>query len=177
MNEVNDPIVWTAACYDQLDARDPTVLMKSAYCELRHGVSRSAVEAFMGRRRERTVYTETLAQVCQEGLRDLGYSQGGWEGLVCWIGKQDEWREGDASQREWFRRGFEECHAKFGVDAKLEWRGDVCISYLWPHAYTPDIADTVIQQVLMKYKMPALEGTKYNGEYIEKDLDVSQFKI
>ncbi len=77
-------------------------------------------------------YVEILAKVCQEGLRDMGYGQG-LEG-VCWMGrveKDDEWGEGEASEREWFARGFEECHARFGVDARLEWRGEVC-SILWP---------------------------------------------
>jgi hypothetical protein len=123
VNENDDPIVWTAACYDQLDARDPTVILKSAFCGLRYDKSRRQVEKWIGRRRERAEYVEMLAEVCQEGLRDMGYSEG-LEGGVCWIGKVDEWNEGEASEREWFRRGFEECHARFGVDAKLEWRGE-----------------------------------------------------
>ncbi|KAE9364493.1 hypothetical protein N431DRAFT_447668 [Stipitochalara longipes BDJ] len=155
VNEDDDPVVWTAACYDQLDARDPSVILKSAFCELRHGLSRSKVEKWIGGRRERVYYVETLAKVCQEGLRDMGYSEG-LEGGMCWIGKQDEWSEGEASEREWFKRGFEECHARFGVDAKLEWRGE---------------------QPLVKYRMPVIEGTKFNGEYIEMALDPSQFPI
>jgi hypothetical protein len=135
VNEDKDPIVWTAACYDQLDAQDPNVLVKAAFCGLRHGKTRSRVEKLIGRRRERFGYVEVLAMVCQEGLRDMEHSIG-LDG-VCWIGKvedDDEWMEGEASQREWFRRGFEECHARFGVDAQLEWRGEVCCSLL---LYTP----------------------------------------
>jgi hypothetical protein len=128
----NDPVVWTAACYDQLDAQDPSVILKSAFCGLKYGINRSKVEWWIGRRREQIGYVEILSKVCQEALRDMGYSQG-LEGGVCWIGAWDEWSEGDASEREWFRRGFEECHARFGVDAKLEWRGEVCsISFLSP---------------------------------------------
>jgi hypothetical protein len=115
-----------------LDARDPNVILKSAFCGLRYGTSRPKVERWIGRRRERMGYVEILAKVCQEGLRDMGYGQG-LEG-VCWMGrveKDDEWGEGEASEREWFARGFEECHARFGVDARLEWRGEVC-SILWP---------------------------------------------
>jgi hypothetical protein len=126
VDEDADPVVWTAACYDQLDARDENVLMKSAFCGLRYGISRERVERYIGRRRERVSYVEVLARACQEGLRDMGYGRG-MEG-VCWIGSGgglDEWSEGDASEREWFKRGFEECHARFGVDARLDWRGDV----------------------------------------------------
>jgi hypothetical protein len=127
VDEDADPAVWTAACYDQLDARDSTVVMKSAFCEHRYGLSREKVGRYIGRRRERVSYVEMLARVCQEGLRDLGFTTG-MEG-VCWVGKGgDEWSEGDASEREWFRRGFNECHARFGVDARLEWKGEVCSS-------------------------------------------------
>lgn len=155
MNEDDDPIVWTAACYDQLDTQDPSVILKSAFCGLRYGVSRSKAEWWIGRRRERVGYVEMLAKVCQEGLRDMGYSRG-LDGGVCWIGGQDEWSEGEASEREWYRRGFEECHGRFGVDARLEWRGE---------------------QPLIKYRMPAIEGSKFNGEYMEMALDPSQFTI
>jgi hypothetical protein len=127
VNEDDDPVVWTAACYDQLDAQDPSVILKSAFCGLRYGVSRSKVEWWIGRRRERLGYVEMLAKVCQEGLRDMGHSRD-LDGGVCWIGGQDEWSEGEASEREWFRRGFEECHGRFGVDARLDWRGEVCLS-------------------------------------------------
>jgi hypothetical protein len=125
VHEDYDPIVWTAACYDQLDARDPSVILESAFCQVRYGMSRKKVERWIGRRRERVGYVQMLARVCQEGLRDMGYSKGVLEGGMCWIGAQDEWSEGDASEREWFRRSFEECHARFGVDAKIEWRGEV----------------------------------------------------
>ena len=125
VDELSDPVVWTAACYDQLDARDENVLMKSLFCGLKYGISRGVVERNIGGRRERVSYVEMLAKVCQEGLRDMGYGRG-MDG-VCWIGGVglDEWGEGEASEREWFKRGFEECHARFGVDAKLDWRGDV----------------------------------------------------
>jgi hypothetical protein len=136
VNENSDPIVWTAACYDQLDARDPTAILKSAFCRLRYGLSRGQVARWIGRRRERAEYVEMLAKVCQEGLRDLGYSEG-LDGGVCWIGKVDEWNEGEASEREWFRRGFEECHARFGVDARLEWRGEVCSLYFHALCLSP----------------------------------------
>ena len=42
----------------------------------------------------------------------------------------DEWEEGREGETrngalEYFRRAFEECHAKFGVEVMLEWRDGV----------------------------------------------------
>jgi hypothetical protein len=35
----------------------------------------------------------------------------------------------------------------------------------------------VTKQPIVKYKMPVVKGTKFNGSYIEVALDPSQFRI
>ncbi|TVY45336.1 hypothetical protein LOCC1_G004876 [Lachnellula occidentalis] len=115
----------SAACYDQLDASDVNVLVKGVYCEYRFGLTRSAAERRIGKRRGRMEFVEYLARVCNEALRDMDH----WTGYepVCWMGHGgglERVGEGRNSEREYLRRGFEECHEKFGVQALMNWKED-----------------------------------------------------
>lgn len=121
----------SAACFDQLDASDVNVLVKGVFCEYRFGISRGAAERRIGKRRGRFEFVEYLARVCSEALRDMDH----WTGYepVCWMGhgggdgleRVGEVRNGE---REWMRRAFEECHARFGVEALLSWSEDVSLA-------------------------------------------------
>jgi hypothetical protein len=108
-------VEFSAACYDQLDAQDLNVLAKGVYCEYKHGISRGEAERRIGKRRQWMEFVEHLARVCNEGLRDMDH----WTGheSLCWMGHGggggERVGEGRNSEREWMRRGFEECHARF----------------------------------------------------------------
>lgn len=116
--EMDDDVVRAAACYEQLDSRDMDVLLKGVYCDYKFGKGRGQVRREIGGRRHRLEYVEYLARVCQEGLRDIGHFNA--RGGVCWVG-----RGSDGTEKMWMKRGFEECHTRFGVDVRVDWEGDV----------------------------------------------------
>ena len=68
-----EDVLGANACYEQLDARDEMVLTKGLWCEYKFGLTRAQAESSIGVRRERIQYVESLAQICQEGLRDLSH--------------------------------------------------------------------------------------------------------
>ncbi|TVY33642.1 hypothetical protein LSUB1_G005963 [Lachnellula subtilissima] len=142
-----------AACFDQLDASDVNVLVKGVYCEYRFGLSRSDAERRIGKRRGRMEFVENLARVCNEAMRDMDH----WTGYepVCWMGhggglEEEKVGEERNSEREWLRRGFEECHERFGVEALMSWRDD---------SPFPSV----------KMKTPRIEGTIFTGDFVDLD--------
>ncbi|KAH6664431.1 hypothetical protein B0J14DRAFT_245808 [Halenospora varia] len=167
-------VLFAHACYSQLQPSHPHVLTAGLWCEYKTGLQRKEAEEQIGIRRKRLEYVEFLAKACQEGLRDIEHFDSATSG-VCWVGGR-EWseeegfargidrkldggktrlRKGESrnGEREYLRRAFEECHARFGVEVWIEWGVDGVPS--------------------VKLKTPRLEGTKFTGDFIDIDIDPS----
>lgn len=169
-------ILFAHACYSQLTpvASHPNALIAVLWCEYKTGLTYVDAMSQIGIRRKKLEYVEYLAKACQEGLRDIEHFDSATGG-VCWVGRR-EWskeegfaqgisrkvdggktrlRKGESrnGEREYLRRAFEECHARFGVEVRIEWGQDGM----------PNV----------KLKTPRLEGTMFTGDFIDIDIDPS----
>ncbi|RDL40928.1 uncharacterized protein BP5553_00907 [Venustampulla echinocandica] len=144
-------VVAAAACYDQLDAADATVLTKGLFCEVKYGISRGEAERRAGTLKTGLGYVELLAINCLS-MWDIDHFEGGVRG-VCWMGMEREdvgEGEGRNTLKHNLRRRFEECYGKFGIEVLWKWKGDGA-------------------EIMLK--LPKIEGTKYTGEFIPIDGD------
>lgn len=117
--EKDNQVRWTAACFDQMYLGDPDVLIRTAFCEHRYGISRGVAEEKIGGRRQRFEYVEDLASSCID-LREVRRNDGEW--FWCWVGLKHD----VMSDKEFFKGKFEECYAEFGLEALLTWKDQVC---------------------------------------------------